>query len=76
MTHTRRRFYLSVDLENDALQDLGELARILRHAADWSESSEVGPDEPAVTGFGASLRLHDVNGNAVGIARFQRVRVR
>jgi len=57
------KFELSIDTSNDAFEDPGEIARILRSVADQ------------VDGYGHVLDindhfwLRDLNGNTVGIAK-------
>lgn len=70
-----KRFTLAIDTSNDAFQPdaVPELARILRSLADALESRPaIGAVRERVLRFG--VRLYGVNGNRVGIARWQEVK--
>lgn len=62
----RRTFSLTVDLENDALDDPAELGRIVHRAASWVAEM----DRWLLATRDPSRSLRDSNGNTVGRAWF------
>lgn len=55
-------FRILIDTDNDAFVEPGEIARILRVAAEWSEDA-------LNSDLRDGLALRDINGNTVGRAQ-------